>query len=238
MKRTRCTNYTQCSLKKSRPDRERREVPDTRGMISLKIDNIPYQTDVSDIKKIFSEWGEVGDLYIPRNYDTGKPRGFAFVRYCKIADAERALLCAHGKMLNGRDMRVVRANSEPRRRCIKESRNTARDACASASKENVAAEQTTMWQNNVKSTEPEPMECEEEYDEFEMDLVFGERRDVMSHSHNNEEKKIESIDESQAINEKTITTIMTESDDRRKSTRRRQKPDRLEYVALGKQKDC
>ena len=71
-----------------------------------------------------------------------------------------------------------------------------------------------------------------------MDLVFGERRDVMSHSHNNEEKKIQSIDESQAINEKTITTIMTESDDRRKSTRRRQKPDRLEYVALGKQKDC
>ena len=50
-------------------------------MISLKIDNIPYQTDVSDIKKIFSEWGEVGDVYIPRNYDTGKPRGFAFVRY-------------------------------------------------------------------------------------------------------------------------------------------------------------
>lgn len=115
----------------------------------MKIDNIPYQTDVSDIKKIFSEWGEVGDVYIPRNYDTGKPRGFAFVRYCKIADAERALLCAHGKMLNGRDMRVVRANSEPRRRCIKESRNTARDACASASKQTTMCACCSRTDNNV-----------------------------------------------------------------------------------------
>lgn len=226
-------------MKKSRPDRERREVPDTRGMISLKIDNIPYQTDVSDIEKIFSEWGEVGDVYIPRNYDTGKPRGFAFVRYYKTADIERALFGAHGKVLNGRDMRVVRANSEPRRRWFgcynKESRNPVKHTCASASEENMKAEQTSMWQSDVKPTKSEPMESEEEDDESEMDLVLSECTGVMNHSHIVEEKKSESINRSQAMD---TNTIKTENEDRRKSTRIRQKPDRLEYVALGKQKDC
>ena len=195
----------------------------------MKIDNVPYQTDVSDIEKIFSEWGEVGDVYIPRNYDTGKPRGFAFVRYYKKADIERALLGAHGKVLNGRDMRVVRANSEPRRRWFgcynKESRNPVKHTCASASEENMKSEQTSMI-------------SEEEDDESEMDLVLSECTGVTNHRHIVEEKKSESITRSQAMDTNTIKTTMTENEDRRKSTRRRPKPDRLEYVALGKQKDC
>ena len=208
----------------------------------MKIDNIPYQTDASDIEKIFCEWGEVGDVYIPRNYDTGKHRGFAFVRYYKTADIEKALLGAHGKMLNGRDMRVERAKSEPRRRLFrcynKESRNSVKHTCASASEENMEAEQTSMWQNEVKPTESEPIESEEEDDESEMDFVLSECTGVMNHSHIVEEKKSKSINRCQAMDTSTIKTTITENEDRRKSTRRRQKPDRLEYVALGKQKDC
>ena len=87
-------------------------------------------------------------------------------------------------------------------------------------------------------SEQTSMISEEEDDESEMDLVLSECTGVTNHRHIVEEKKSESITRSQAMDTNTIKTTMTENEDRRKSTRRRPKPDRLEYVALGKQKDC
>lgn len=34
-----------------------------------------------DLRNIFSQYGEVKDVYIPRDFYTGRPRGFAYVEY-------------------------------------------------------------------------------------------------------------------------------------------------------------
>lgn len=51
-----------------------------KGMISLKITNITYRTTGDDLREIFGKYGQVGDVYVPKNRFNGENRGFAFVR--------------------------------------------------------------------------------------------------------------------------------------------------------------
>ena len=57
-----------------------RGVPNTNAMVSLKVDNISYRTTPDDLRPLFDKYGEIGDIYIPRDKYTKESRGFAFVR--------------------------------------------------------------------------------------------------------------------------------------------------------------
>jgi len=85
---------------------ERRGPPDITNMISLKVDNLTYRTRIEDLKDMFSKYGKVGDIYIPRNYRTQESRGFAFIRYFDTRDAEDALKRLNGELVDGREIRV------------------------------------------------------------------------------------------------------------------------------------
>ncbi|CAH1793846.1 unnamed protein product [Owenia fusiformis] len=80
--------------------------PDTNGMISLKVDNLTYRTNPDDLKRHFDKFGEVGDIYIPRDRRTKESRGFAFVRYYDKRDAEDAMDEMDGAIVDGRELRV------------------------------------------------------------------------------------------------------------------------------------
>ncbi|KAG5187775.1 hypothetical protein JKP88DRAFT_253829 [Tribonema minus] len=80
--------------------------PDISGMITLKVDNITFRTTADEVRRVFDKYGEVGDVYIPRDKATGDPRGFAFVRYLDNHDAEEALTAMDGKELDGRTLRI------------------------------------------------------------------------------------------------------------------------------------
>ena len=54
--------------------------PDTTDMVSLKVDNLTYRTTAEALRKVFEKYGDIGDIYIPRDYYTKDSRGFAFVR--------------------------------------------------------------------------------------------------------------------------------------------------------------
>lgn len=44
--------------------------PAIEGMYSLKVDNLTYRTSPDTLKKCFEKYGDVGDVYIPRDrYD-------------------------------------------------------------------------------------------------------------------------------------------------------------------------
>lgn len=53
-----------------------------RRMVSLKVDNLTYRTTVEDLQNVFTKFGKIGDVYIPRS--ARGSRGFAFVRYAVI----------------------------------------------------------------------------------------------------------------------------------------------------------
>lgn len=78
-------------------------------MISLKVDNITHRTTVSQLKRIFSRYGELGDIYVPRYPDSFMTRGFAFVRYFRKRDAEEAMRKLDGERLDGRVLSIQMA---------------------------------------------------------------------------------------------------------------------------------
>jgi RNA recognition motif-containing protein len=55
-------------------------------------------------KAHFDKWGSITDVYIPKFADTGKSRGFAFVTFDSIEDADRAIGGTH--TLNGCTLRL------------------------------------------------------------------------------------------------------------------------------------
>ena len=94
--------------------------PDIHGMCSLKVDNLTYRTTPEDLRHEFEKYGDVGDVYIPRDRFSRESRGFAFVRFYDKRDAEDAMDGLDGAILDGRELRVQMAKygrpSEPMRR--------------------------------------------------------------------------------------------------------------------------
>jgi RNA recognition motif-containing protein len=64
------------------------------------------------LKEKFGEFGEVGDVYIPRNFGTQDPRGFAFVRFLDKRDAEDAQRGLDGTMIDGREIKIQEAKEK------------------------------------------------------------------------------------------------------------------------------
>ena len=83
--------------------------PAIDGMTSLKVDNLTYRTTMEELERYFKKYGEIGDIYIPRDQNTRESRGFAFVRYYNDRDAEDAMDGMDGKVLDGREIRVALA---------------------------------------------------------------------------------------------------------------------------------
>ncbi|XP_005100172.1 serine/arginine-rich splicing factor 2 [Aplysia californica] len=94
--------------------------PSIDGMVSLKVDNLTYRTTPEDLRRAFEKYGDVGDVYIPRDRFTRESRGFAFVRFYDKRDAEDAMDSMDGALLDGREVRCQMARygrpSEPHRR--------------------------------------------------------------------------------------------------------------------------
>lgn len=84
----------------------RRRPPDIEGMVSLKVDNLTYRTTPESLKRMFERYGDVGDVYIPRDRFTQESRGFAFVRFYDERDADDAIKALDGSTMDGRELRV------------------------------------------------------------------------------------------------------------------------------------
>mmetsp|Transcript_39861 Transcript_39861/g.55580 ORF Transcript_39861/g.55580 Transcript_39861/m.55580 type:complete len:152 (-) Transcript_39861:135-590(-) len=80
-------------------------IPDVNHLHSVKIDNITCTQDEvisvkEELREKFSKFGEIGDVYIPRD------RNFAFVRYLEKRDAEDAVDAMDGKDIMGQEISV------------------------------------------------------------------------------------------------------------------------------------
>lgn len=86
------------------------------------VGNVHFDTTEEELEGHFADVGEVVSVSIPKDRETGRGRGFAFVEFENEAQADRALDVMNGTILRERDLRISRANNresapgEPKKR--------------------------------------------------------------------------------------------------------------------------
>ena len=84
-------------------------------MKNLFVGNLPFSSTEDALRTVFSQFGEVQQVKIMTDRDTGKPRGFGFVEMTNDEDAAKAIAALNGKDFEGRALTVNEARPKPER---------------------------------------------------------------------------------------------------------------------------
>ena len=81
----------------------------------LYVGNLSFNTTQASLETAFAAAGEVREVAIPTDRETGQPRGFAFVTMGNAQAANAAIAQLNGLTLDGRQIRVNEAQERPQR---------------------------------------------------------------------------------------------------------------------------
>ncbi|GAX13210.1 FUS-interacting serine-arginine-rich protein 1 [Fistulifera solaris] len=90
--------------RRDRGERRRDEGPPG---VSLLIRNVSPDITTQDLQSAFGRIGEIRDVYIPRDYHSQQPKGFAFIEYATAALAAEARDEMDRFVIRGRELEVV-----------------------------------------------------------------------------------------------------------------------------------
>eukprot|EP01084_Bolivina_argentea_P284869 488333_1 len=79
---------------------------------SLFVRGIPFNVRSSQLEEVFANHGEIRDVYIPLDYYTREPRGFAYIEFEDERDAKYALKELDGARLWGQTIHIEWAKSD------------------------------------------------------------------------------------------------------------------------------
>ena len=80
----------------------------------LYVGNFPYSVDESQLREMFSAYGEIQDIALIKDRETGRSKGFAFITFASQQAAEKALEL-NGKDVDGRAIKVNMAQEKESR---------------------------------------------------------------------------------------------------------------------------
>ena len=81
----------------------------------LYVGNLSFNSTSESIRAAFAESGEVTDVHIVTDRDSGQSRGFGFVTMGNAQEAANAIAQMNGAMLDGRSLRVNEAEERQNR---------------------------------------------------------------------------------------------------------------------------
>ena len=79
----------------------------------LFVGNLSFNTSRESVEQAFAAIGEVKEIAMPTDRETGQPRGFAFVTMGTSEAAAAAIQQLHGSVLDGRTIKVDEAQERP-----------------------------------------------------------------------------------------------------------------------------
>lgn len=83
--------------------------------MNLYVSNLSFNTSDADLKKLFSQFGEVSSAKVITDRETGRSRGFGFVEMSSDTHANSAIKALDNKEVDGRAMSVsVAIEKSPR----------------------------------------------------------------------------------------------------------------------------
>lgn len=99
------------SDRKIQPNAEPARQPIPAGSVEIYVGNLSYDLTEDELKKLFTEYGEVSSARIVSNRFNGKSKGFGFVVMPNRSEAEKAIVAYSEKEYRGRKMRVNEAKN-------------------------------------------------------------------------------------------------------------------------------
>lgn len=81
----------------------------------MYVGNIPFETTESDLRSLFSEFGQTTEVALLNDRETGRPRGFGFVTMDTRESMERCIQALDGRDFQGRTLHVNEAKEREER---------------------------------------------------------------------------------------------------------------------------
>jgi RNA recognition motif-containing protein len=78
-------------------------------MARIYVGNCSFDVTEEQLRDLFAPYGEVDNVDVIRDRDTGRPRGFAFVEMSDNSAAQAAIKGVNGTDLGGRTLNVNEA---------------------------------------------------------------------------------------------------------------------------------
>jgi len=75
----------------------------------MYVGNLPFSATELDVRELFSQHGDVTDIHLPMDRESGRPRGFAFVTMAAAEQMTSAIKALHGIDFQGRALTVNEA---------------------------------------------------------------------------------------------------------------------------------
>lgn len=110
--------------------------------MGIYVGNLSYDVTEEDLRSVFAEYGTVRRVTLPRDRETGRLRGFAFIDLSSETEEQAAIDALDGAEWKGRDLRVNLAKS----RKIAGSRYTNEESSAPTSQASAGYAGTTSSQ--------------------------------------------------------------------------------------------
>jgi len=83
--------------------------------MNMYVSNLSFHTEGEDLRKLFSQFGEVSSVKVITDRETGRSRGFAFVEMASDQEANAAISALNNKEIEGRSLSVAVARERPQR---------------------------------------------------------------------------------------------------------------------------
>ena len=83
--------------------------------MKLYVGNLSFDTSESDVREALSQFGQVDDVTLITDRETGRPKGFGFVEMPNDQEAREAINALDGKDLGGRNIKVNEAKPRTER---------------------------------------------------------------------------------------------------------------------------
>jgi RNA recognition motif-containing protein len=81
----------------------------------LYVGNLPFSATAETLRAAFAASGDVTDVHIVTDRESGQSRGFGFVTMGNAHEAANAIAAMNGVSLDGRALRVNEAEERPQR---------------------------------------------------------------------------------------------------------------------------
>lgn len=81
----------------------------------LYVGNLSYNVTETQIRELFAQAGQIAEVNVIMDRDTGRPKGFAFVQMTSDDGAQEAIRRFNGQSLEGRAMNVSEARPREER---------------------------------------------------------------------------------------------------------------------------